>query len=277
MKPDVSIVLVTYNRAEFLPRTLDCVLNQTYSNFELFICDDRSSDATPEVGRAYQAKDQRIRYVQNAVNLGMPGNLNAGLKRANGEFAAILHDGDIYDPTIIEKLRKALIEHPSAGFVFNMYRHLAPDGQSGLVTPVYPNFMRGKEFLEDLCFRDSELECPVWGTTMVRRRVVEELGYFDPKYGFWSDFDMWFRIAEKYDVAFVAEKLIDLPSRKAMPHLFDSRPLKAHSTIFRMYWAARRRHYRGKPGVLARELGKQTKDFAVTKTRRVLRRLKASR
>jgi hypothetical protein len=85
--------------------------------------------------------------------------------------------------------------------------------------------------------------------------------------------DLYFRIAEKYDVAFVPEPLIDLPSRKVMPHLFGSGALKTHSTIFRIYWAARCRHYHGRPAALLLALARQIWDFGYTKIRRIWRRL----
>jgi glycosyltransferase involved in cell wall biosynthesis len=274
MNPDVTIVLVAYNRATFLQRTLDCIVKQTYPNFELLICDDCSIDNTPEVARRYAAMDQRIQHVRNPVNLGMPGNLNAGIKRANCDLIAILHDGDIYHPELIEKWRAALLEHPNAGFVFNVYRHLAPDGVTGALTSVFPDVIPGKEFLENGCFADPEMECPVWGTVMTRHSIVRELGYFDPRYGFWSDMDMWFRIAERYDVAFVPEPLIDIPSRNAMPHLFSASSVKTHATIFRMYWAARCRMYKTRPVRLLKALTDQVAGFTYTKSRRAIRRLR---
>jgi len=273
MTPDVSIVLVTYNRAAVLPRTLDSILSQTYPEFELWICDDCSADNTPEIAQAYAQKDRRVHYLRNQTNLRMPGNLNEGIRRANCEFVAVAHDGDIYHPALIEKWRAALLRNPTAGFVFNVYRHLEPDGVTGSLTNIYPSFMTGKYFLERLAFADPEMECPVWGTGMARRQVLEEMNLFDDKFGFWSDMDMYFRIAQKYDVAFVPEPLIDLPSRKVMPHLFKSGPLKAHSTIFRIYWDARCRHYRERPVVLALALSRQIWDFGYTKLRRIWRRM----
>jgi glycosyltransferase involved in cell wall biosynthesis len=194
-------VLVTYNREKFLPRTLNCILDQTYTNFELLICDDSSTDNTETICREYARYDQRIRYHRNRANLGMPGNLNHGIRRARFEFVANLHDGDIYHPTLLEKWRDALIENPTAGFVFNIYRHLFPHGHSGALTSEFPSLLNGHHFLENVCFKDRELECPVWGTVMARRSVYEAVGHFDDTYTFWSDFDMWFRIAEQYDVA----------------------------------------------------------------------------
>ena len=272
MNSDVSVVLVTYKRAEFLPRTLDGILNQTYRNFELLICDDCSPDNTQAVCEDYVKRDARIRYIRNPSNLGMPGNLNSGIKKANCELIANLHDGDIYYPTLLEKWRAALLEYPRAGFVFNIYRHLSPDGKSGQLTNSYPRLMTGDRFLSN-AFKDRELECPVWGTVMSRKSVYEKVGYFDPQYSFWSDFDMWFRIAEFYDVAFVPELLIDLPSKAVMPHLFAKGAVNTHATLFRMYWAARKRHFKNQPAKLLPQLAKQIFDFGYSRTRRVVKRL----
>lgn len=121
---DVSILLLTYNRAKFLPDTFDASIRQTYSNYELLICDDGSSDDTQGVCEEYVARDSRFRYLRNEHNLGLFGNLNLRLPQARCELVATLHDGDIYHPTLIEKWRAALLKYPSAGFVFNQYRHL---------------------------------------------------------------------------------------------------------------------------------------------------------
>jgi hypothetical protein len=71
----------------------------------------------------------------------------------------------------------------------------------------------------------------------------------------------------------VPEALIELPSRTVMPHLFTGRALTTHTTIFRMYWAARCRHYRGRPVLLVFELAKQIVYFMYSRMRRVIQRL----
>ncbi|HEY7212188.1 MAG TPA: glycosyltransferase family A protein [Bryobacteraceae bacterium] len=273
LEPDISVVLVTYNRARFLPRTLDSIHAQTFANYELLICDDCSTDSTREICRAYAARDSRIHYYRNKVNIRMPANLNAGLERARCELVANLHDGDIYHPTLLEKWHNALVAYPSAGFVFNKYRHLDDAGNAALVVNNFPELIPGHKFLE-YCFRGRDLESPVWGTVMARRSIYQKFDYFDTRYSFWADFDMWFRIAEEHDVAFVNESLIDLPSKKVMPHLFRLNAFEPHLQMFRAFWAARCRHYRGSRRQLTRELAKQTYDFAVSRAGRVAARLR---
>src|SRR6266851_7432426 len=92
----VSICLTTYNRASVLPKTLDSLLAQTSSDFELIISDDCSSDDTQDICRRYAAKDRRVKYFRNERNLNMPGNLNAAIRRSTGVYIANLHDGDVY-------------------------------------------------------------------------------------------------------------------------------------------------------------------------------------
>lgn len=272
---DVSVVLVAYNRAQHIRRTLDCIANQTYTNFDVLICDDCSTDDTESVCREYVDLDPRFRYIKNKQNLRMPGNLNSGITRTGGEFVAIMHDGDIYAPNTLERWREALLEHPTAGFVFNRYEHLKPDGSTWFISAPRPRLMTGSDFLT-WCFADRELQCPVWGTVMARRSVLEKMGLFDPHHSFWSDIDMWFRIAEKYDVAHVPEVLIQLPSRKAMPHLFDRLNLGAHRHMFEIYWRAKFRRHRSHPLTAALELSKQTFGFGMALSGRAYRRALAA-
>jgi glycosyltransferase involved in cell wall biosynthesis len=268
----VSIVLVAYNRARFLPRTLDCLLKQTYPHFELLICDDASTDGTDEVCRTFAVRDRRIRYIRNNVNIGMPTNLNNGIQLARHELIANLHDGDIYEPELIESWRATLLKYPSAGFVFNQYVHLAPDEKSGANTSFFPEFMSGSEFLEKYVFPDREVEFPVWGTVMGRRSIYMKLGLFDPRFSFWADVDMWCRIAERYDVAYVPKPLIRLPSRIAMPHLFSERMMTAHVQGYRIHWLARTRHYRRQPAKKVAALLSMTTRFASIRSFKLARR-----
>jgi len=270
----VSIVLVTYNREKALPRTIESILAQSYPHFELLICDDASTDGTGDVCERYAATDARVRYIRNPRNLGMPANLNRGIRLCKHELIATLHDGDIYAATLIEKWRAALLRYPSAGFVFNRYIHLSPDEKTEATTWGYPEFISGSDFLERIVFPDRDVEFPVWGTVMARRSVYLEMNLFDERFGFWADIDMWCRIAERYDIAHVPEPLIRLPSRAALPHLFHERMFTAHAMFFRIHWKARTRHYSGRPWQLASSLSFMCWNFVSIRTVKLARRIK---
>jgi glycosyltransferase involved in cell wall biosynthesis len=214
----VSICLTTYNRAAVLPATIDSLLAQTFADFELIISDDGSSDSTEQLCRDYAVRDSRVRYFRNACNLRMPGNLNAAIQRARGEYVANLHDGDIYQPDLIQKWKAALDEQPDAPFVFNAYMWCPVDGKPELVRQFQNERVKGitiaRQYFETLT------SC-VWGTVMARASAYARVGCFNPAFGFLSDVDMWLRLARDATVAYVPEPLIHLTPRETThPYAF---------------------------------------------------------
>jgi glycosyltransferase involved in cell wall biosynthesis len=192
--PKISVVLTTYKRALILPATIDSILAQTFTDFELIIRDDCSPDETEAVGRRYEKLDPRVRYRREPKNIGMPGNLNAGILASSGEFVANLHDGDFYEQTLLEKWCAALDAHPNAAFVFNAYRGIDAEGRTTQVwrEPLAP-CVPGSTLLEEIYFRRWRFDSPVWGTVMARRAVYLEAGLFDPRFGLVADVDMWMK------------------------------------------------------------------------------------
>jgi len=207
LKPKVSIALVTYNRSSLLPKTIESILSQSYSNFELIISDDCSTDETESICRHYARHDSRIKYIRNKTNLGMPGNLNASLKVTSGEYVANLHDGDIYHPDLIEKWKACLDTYPTAAFVFNAYRTTNENQIVTIHRESYPSLIEGRILVKRLL---SRWDSCVFGTVMARRPLYEKYGWFDPTFGNFSDIDMWLRLAAKHDVGYINEPLIDL-------------------------------------------------------------------
>ncbi len=245
----ISVVLVAYNRGHLLSRTIDSLLAQTVRDFELIISDDCSTDDTEAIARAYERQDARVRYRRNQRNLGMPENLNAGIRAASGEFVANLHDGDVYDPRLLEKWLEALARCEKAAFVFNAYRLLAPDGRTlkpPRIHPLPPCFP-GTLLLESIFFRRWQFDSPVWGTVMARRSAYDDAGLFDSRFGFCSDVDMWLRLAEKYHVAYVKDPLISLPPREELPSGNPEAFWHQRRLLYRMFWEARMRHFAGMP------------------------------
>ncbi len=101
--PIVSIIIATYNRAEFIDTTLDSILNQTYFNYEVIIVDDGGDDNTREVLETY-LKDSRLKFFKRPKEYpkGCPGSRNFGLSKAQGEFIWFFDDDDIAHPDLLE-------------------------------------------------------------------------------------------------------------------------------------------------------------------------------
>ena len=262
----VSVVLTTYNRAAVLGRTLEEILGQTLTDFELIVTDDNSTDGTADVAQAYARRDSRVRYRRNARNLRMPGNLNAGLAEARGEYIANLHDGDIHAKDLLEKWAGRLDDCPKAAFVFNAYGEVDAAGRPVMIyrEPLAP-CQRGEAFLSRIMFRRWRFGSPVRGTVMARRRVYEQLGFFQPRFGFCSDVDMWMRMAAAHHVAYVDEPLITVPTAKALPRQIQVDNDESQRLLERMFLEGRRRCFAGRPLRLSLELGRHVAHVAAAR------------
>lgn len=119
----VSIIVPVYKAAEYIVRTIDCVREQTYTDWELILVDDASPDGTADVIRGIigETADDRIRLIECETNRGAAIARNTGLDNARGRFIAFLDADDIWLPGRLAAGMDYMSEHPEAGFVFTAY------------------------------------------------------------------------------------------------------------------------------------------------------------
>jgi glycosyltransferase involved in cell wall biosynthesis len=254
-KPRVAVILTTFNRASVLETTVREILDQTFQDFELLIADDCSTDNTEDTVATLMRTDSRIRYLRQPVNVGMPTNLNSAIVATGGEYVANVHDGDVYRQDLLARWIEALARCRQAAFVFNAYEQLALDGspERRYCEPL-PACFPGRLLIERFYYRRWHFDSPVWGTVMARRAAYERAGLFRAGFGFVSDVDMWLRLAEEYDVAYVPETLIALPSRYSLPRQWGAfTDSEERRIVRRIFWESRWRHYRQRPVRLASE------------------------
>lgn len=125
-RPAISVVMSTYNRVDFLPRAIDSILNQTFTDFEFIIINDGSPDETAKVLNLFAMKDKRIRVITNEQNKGLIYSLNRGLEEARGKYIARMDDDDIALPTRFEKQYAFMEKNPDFAVVGSWIGH--PDG-----------------------------------------------------------------------------------------------------------------------------------------------------
>lgn len=109
-RPLVSVVMLTYQRADIVPDAIQSILNQTYTDFEFIILNDGSTDDTSKVVKKY--KDSRIRYYENKTNKGIAYSRNRALSLARGKYIMIMDDDDISLPDRMQKQVNFLETHP---------------------------------------------------------------------------------------------------------------------------------------------------------------------
>ena len=112
--PTLSVGLPVYNGERYLAESFDALLAQTYADFELIISDNASTDGTAEICREYAARDPRIRYVRQPVNVGAGPNHNLLVPLARGTYFKWASHDDLYAPTLLELCVRELEEHPEA-------------------------------------------------------------------------------------------------------------------------------------------------------------------
>ena len=111
IQPDISVILCTYNRAQFLNRTIESVLNQTFANWELIIVDDGSNDNTFAVVNPYMATNHNIRYLKHK-NKKQCYAKNAGIQASFGTFITFLDSDDSYLPEHLELRYRLMNDNP---------------------------------------------------------------------------------------------------------------------------------------------------------------------
>jgi len=135
--PRLSIGLPVYNGENYLAEALDALLDQTYKDFELIISDNASTDRTEQICREYEARDQRIRYIRQPINLGAGPNHNAVFHESRGELFKWASHDDLYGRDLLEKCIEALDAKPDVILAHSWQAII--DGEGKIVLPIdYP-------------------------------------------------------------------------------------------------------------------------------------------
>jgi len=219
------VILTSYNHAKYLRESIESVLHQTYSDFELIIGDDASTDASWDIIQSYA--DPRIHVFRHETNkMGYTVN-EALLFMASGEYIAIHHSDDIWEPKKLEKQVAFLDTHAHVGavftdvFVIGEESEPLADGthpyQSVFDQPNRTRF----EWLNYFFYRGNALCHP---SVLIRRVCYEDCGVY--RYGLLQlgDFDMWVRLCLKYEIYVLPERLMRLRVRSNTMNASGNRP-----------------------------------------------------
>ena len=102
VKPEISVIMSVYNDEKYIAKAIDSILTQSFSNFELIICDDYSTDRSSNIIEKYVKQDNRIVFFKNEKNLGLATSLNRCIERAKGKYIARMDSDDISLPNRFE-------------------------------------------------------------------------------------------------------------------------------------------------------------------------------
>jgi glycosyltransferase involved in cell wall biosynthesis len=198
----VSVIIPTYNRADYILGSVNSVLAQSYADFELIIIDDGSTDATVDVVKTI--KDSRVKYYR-FDNSSSPGIArNRGIEKAQGQYLAFLDSDDTWAKDKLKKQVSFLEENPDYYLVYSKC-YLSKDGK---ITGMSPKKMASGNIFEKLYLSFNFI--PV--LTVLMRNVAGSGRYFfnpgkDKNLFIGEDYDLWLTIAQKEKIGYINEPL----------------------------------------------------------------------
>ncbi len=203
MPPTLSINLCCYNSEKYLRETLDSIVNQTYKDWELVIINDGSSDCTEVIINEYINQGYPIIY-HCQENQGLGYSRNKAIELSKGEYIAIIDHDDIWLPSKLKKQMSLFKNRPEIGLVYSEGIIFFPNG----VNELYSHFSNHRYYrgyvLDKLFFNDFV----ICSSIVVKRSVIDHVGWFDPSFNHVEEYDLLLRISEKYSFDYLDEPLV---------------------------------------------------------------------
>lgn len=210
----VSVVVASYNHADFLVRRMDSLINQTYQNIEILVIDDCSPDGSVEILKRYESHP-KVKLVLREENSGWVAVSNQGIEKTSGEYLIFANCDDVCDDRMIERLVQSIKDNPSAGISF--CRSLLINEQDEILGNDFD--IREASFrlrcADDTLLKSDEMakfllhSCviPNLSAALFKRECFSTVGNLSTSYRVCCDWDLFFRIASRYDIAYIAEPL----------------------------------------------------------------------
>ncbi|MDF5711394.1 MAG: glycosyltransferase family 2 protein [Nostoc sp. S4] len=230
--PKITVCIPTFNRICLLPYAIDSVLHQSEQDFELIVCDDGSSDGTPELMSKYA--DHRIKYIRHPQNIGKSNNMRSGFDAASGEYFIKFDDDDRLTPDFLASTAAILDQDSNIDFVgtdhwivdINNIQDEAKTqenshrwGRNNLPAGIVDNLL-------EVVFIHQSFQI---GATLFRRQTLQELGFMLPNMQNCEDNDLFVRLALAGKKGYYLPKLLmeyrchaeQQGINRAIPYLFD--------------------------------------------------------
>jgi glycosyltransferase involved in cell wall biosynthesis len=198
--PKVSVVIATYNRAKFLPETLESVFKQRFQVFELIVVDDGSTDNTQDVLRTYE---DRIHYIYHE-NRGPSAARNLGVRRARAPWIAVQDSDDLCAAHHLETLYKYAAEHPGCGMIFANGAYLGgKEHNRETIIPGRKSQHLAQQGIKLVDLFDKSIVR--LQASLISKKCYDAVGGHDESLRISMDLDLAFRILMRHPVAYLDE------------------------------------------------------------------------
>lgn len=203
----VDVVIPVHNGGPYLEQTLTSVFTQSYPIKSIIVSDDGSTDNTKEIVRKFADNNKNIIYLFNEQS-GVSSARNKGILASDSEFIAFLDSDDIWEESKIEAQMDLFSKNESLGFVHSSYFCIDKNSLAIINYPVFEPRLRGDIF-EPLLLGGYVLSGSA-SSVVVRRHVLDKVGYFDERLFYGEDWDLWLRLAQVSKVDFTPEAVVGI-------------------------------------------------------------------
>jgi GT2 family glycosyltransferase len=186
----VSVVIPTFNRENYIGRAIESVLNQTYSDYEILVVDDGSTDQTKQKVLEY---GDSVNYIYQE-NQGPSAARNKGIQLAQGEYIAFLDSDDCFLPRKLERQIAFINKHPDCKFQYSWYNHIKVGKKSEKIRTALA-CINLEHFQFSLYKRQFTIRT---STVLIAKECFTDELLFNEKYLYSQDWDMWLRLANYY-------------------------------------------------------------------------------
>lgn len=205
-QPLVSVVLTLYNGEPFITQAIDSVLSQTYENWELVIVNDASTDRSLEIVQSY--KDDRIRIIDLHENVHVCMAHRIGDTAARGKYIAVLDKDDAWKNSKLEKQVDYMESHPETGVCFTLPEIIDENGNSVTDSPREAVFqVENTTRIDWLHFLLTTRNHFCHSSALIKKEALDSVGDYNILFMVIQDYDLWIRIAKRYELFVIQEKL----------------------------------------------------------------------
>lgn len=206
-RPLVSILIPTYNRADYLGEAIDSALSQTYKDIEIVVHDDASTDDTPLLLKKYS--DKRLRIIRTEDNHGMLGGWNYIVGLARGQYIKFLASDDLLDPDCVRLLVGAALAHRTASIITCQRKFIDETGnvikKMGFAKKdIVANGVDHAHWILTT-LRENKIGEP--SAVLYPTKLVKSAGEYDPSFSQFADFEYWIRLLQFGDLVYVNKPL----------------------------------------------------------------------
>jgi glycosyltransferase involved in cell wall biosynthesis len=198
-EPKLTVLMAVYNGERFLPKAVQSILDQTFTDFEFLVIDDGSTDRSASILESYN--DPRIRVIENIENIGLTRSLNKGIRLARGEYIARMDADDISLPERLEQQVEYLDAHTDAGLVMCQYEAI---DETGAIFATSHAPATSEAIYYQLTFFCLLLH----GCAMFRKELILELNGYDESLVRAQDVDLWYRMSRHTRIGMIDKVLL---------------------------------------------------------------------